>query len=77
MSDDHSSLISTADLQTATDYIDTIVGMIRDAHTHGVQITVEELTAAILLAIVASDVDEHFALAQHALMLAICMQRLS
>ena len=73
---DHSNLVSTEDLQTANDYIDRLVEMIRDAHTHGVQITVEELTTAILLAIVASDADEHRALAQHALMLAICMQRL-
>jgi hypothetical protein len=77
MSDDHSSLVSTADLQTANDYIDKIVGQVRDAHEHGVQITVEELTAAILMAIAAGDVDPCYALAQQALMLAICMQRLS
>ena len=77
MSDTHSNLISTEDLQTATDYIDSIVGRIRNAHEHGVPIGVEELTAMMLMAVVATGADEHYVIAQQSLMLAICMQRLS
>ena len=77
MGDDHSSLISTEDLQTAAEYVDNIVGMIRDAHAHGAEVNVEELTTMMLMAIAASDRDEHATIAIQSLMLAVCMRRLA
>jgi hypothetical protein len=70
-------VVSTDELQRATDWVDGTIERIRDVHAQGIPLDVEMISMLMLANIAEAHTDDKLVVCQQALMLSICLQRLA
>ena len=70
-------IVTTEELQSATDWVDGMIERLRDVHAQGIPLDVEMISMLMLSSIAEARTDDKLVICQQALMLSICLQRLA